>query len=187
MTIQYFHNNTIRQRKNREWLQGSRNSVKPENDTKIKILKISKNYHKPSLPQRLERFSKVTPCNEKCNVFNLLKGIPLLRILLIGIIHLHRNGISPLVQFLNLLFCRRGMPGECLNGIHTVDLWHSYPPNARGMSKWHSYRWFHAFDVDLGERLMAFIPLISWFLDSWIPIPDLIFCCGVCIHKNIMI
>ena len=44
--------------------------------------------------------------------------------------------IFRLVQFLNLLFCRRGMPK-----------WHSYPPNAirafgvdLGNAKWHSYR-----------------------------------------------
>ena len=126
MTIQHFYKNTIKQRKNSEWLKCSGNSEKPENDTKIKILKISRNYHKPSPLQGLELSYKVTPCNEKCNFFILLMRISLLRILPIGIIPLHRNGISPLVQLRNLLFCRRGMPGECLNGIHTVDLWHSY-------------------------------------------------------------
>ena len=75
MTIQNIHKNTIRHRKNSEWLQSSRKSEKPENDTKIKILKISRNLHKPSLEQGLERFFKVTPCNEKCNFFILLSFI----------------------------------------------------------------------------------------------------------------
>ena len=88
MTIQNIYKNTIRHRNYNEWLQGSRNSEKPKNDTKIKILKISRNCHKPSLIQVLERFFKVTPCNEKCNFFILLQNIPLLRILLIGIISL---------------------------------------------------------------------------------------------------
>ena len=88
MTIQNIHKNTIRHRKNNRWLQRSGQSEKPNNDTKIKILKISKNCHKPSLTQGSEHFSKVTPCNEKCNFFILLKRIPLLRILLIGIIPL---------------------------------------------------------------------------------------------------
>ena len=112
--------NTIRHRKNNEWLLSSGNSEKPENDTKIKFLKISRNYHKPSLEQGLEHFFKVTPCNEKCNFFILLsfillKRISLLRIVLIRIIPLRRDGTSLLVQLLNLLFCRRGMPK-----------WHSY-------------------------------------------------------------
>ena len=75
MKIQNIHKNTIRQRKNSEWLQSSGQSEKPENDTKIKILKISRNYHKPSLEQGLEQFYKVTPCNEKCNFFILLSFI----------------------------------------------------------------------------------------------------------------
>ena len=75
MITQNFHKNTIRHRKNSEWLQSSRNSEKPENDTKLKILKISRNCHKPSLPQGLEQFIKVTPCNEKCNFFILLSFI----------------------------------------------------------------------------------------------------------------
>ena len=54
MTVQQFHKNTIRHGKNGGWLQWLGNSVKPENHTKIKILKISKNYHKTSLPQGLE-------------------------------------------------------------------------------------------------------------------------------------
>ena len=45
-------------------------SEKSENDTKIKILKISRNCHKSSLLQGLEQFFKVTPCNEKCNFFH---------------------------------------------------------------------------------------------------------------------
>ncbi len=109
MTIQHFYKNTIRQRKNSKWLQWSGNSDKPENDTKIKILKFQENYHKPSLPQGLVRFYKVTPCNEKCNFFILLQNIPLLRILLFGIIPLCRDETS--------LFSSVG--GECAYGIHT--------------------------------------------------------------------
>ena len=89
MKIQNIHKNTIRHRKNNGWLQRSGQSEKPDNDTKIKILKIiSKNCHKPNLLQGIERFPKVTPCNEKCNFFILLQNIPLLGILLIGIIPL---------------------------------------------------------------------------------------------------
>ena len=87
MTIQHFH-------KNSEWLKWSGNSEKPENDTKIEILKFQENYHKPSLLQGLERFFKVTPCNEKCNFFilfsfvlfsfNLLKSITLIQFLFVG-------------------------------------------------------------------------------------------------------
>ena len=77
MKIQNIHKNTIRHRKNSEWLQRSGQSEKTENDTKLKILKISINCHKPSLLQGLERFFKVTPCNEKCNFFILLNRIPL--------------------------------------------------------------------------------------------------------------
>ena len=83
MKIQNIHKNTIRHRKNNERLQRTGQSEKPENDTKMKILKISKNCHKPSLEQGIERFFKVTPCNEKCNFFILLQCIPLLRILLL--------------------------------------------------------------------------------------------------------
>ena len=123
MKIQNIHNNIIKHRKNCEWLQRLGQSKKPENDTKLKILKISRNYHKPSLEQGLEQLFKVTPCNEKCNFFILLsfillKSISLLRIVLIGIIPLCRDGTSLLVELLNLLFCRRGMPK-----------WHSYPGN----------------------------------------------------------
>ena len=86
MKIQNIHKNTIKHRKNNGWLQWLGKSEKPENHTKIKILKISINCHKSSLEQGLERFFKVTPCNEKCNFFILLQNIPLLRILLSGII-----------------------------------------------------------------------------------------------------
>ena len=138
MTTQHFHKNTIRHRKNSEWLQSSGNSEKPENDTKLKILKISRNYHKPSLEQGLEQYYKVTPCNEKCNFFILLsfillKCVTFIQYLFVGTgsphPNLRRGGVSPpdvhnsslqeriirLVQFLDLLFCRRGMPK-----------WHSY-------------------------------------------------------------
>ena len=108
MTIQHFHKNTIKHRKNSEWLQCSRNSEKPEKTTKMKILKFQENYHKPCLTQGLEQSYKVTPCNEKCNFFILLQSISLIRILPIGIIPLCRDGISLLVQPLNLIFCRRG-------------------------------------------------------------------------------
>ena len=127
MIIQDFQKNTIRHKKNSEWFQRARNSEKPENDTKIKILNFQENYHTPSLTQGSEQSYKVTSCNEKCNFFILLLCISLLRIFPIGIIPIHKNGISLLVQFLDLLFCRRGMPK-----------WHSYPVNALR----HSYRWF---------------------------------------------
>ena len=86
MMTQNIHKNTIRHRKNSEWLQSSENS---ENDTKLKILKISRNYHKPSLTQGLEQFYKVTPCNEKCNFFILfsfilLQSITLIQFLFVG-------------------------------------------------------------------------------------------------------
>ena len=115
MKIQHIRKNTIRHRKNNGWLQRSEQSEKPENDAKIKILKISKNCHKPSLPQGLERFSKVTPCNEKCNFFILLQNIPLLRILLMSIIPLCRDRTSLLVQLQNLLFCMRGFLSPILH------------------------------------------------------------------------
>ena len=115
MKIQNIHKNTIRHRKNNGWLQGSGQSEKPENDTKIKILNISINSHKPILPPGLEQLFKVTPCNEKCNFFNLLNRIPLLRILLIGIIPLCRDGTSLLVQLQNLLFCRLGFRSPILH------------------------------------------------------------------------
>ena len=86
---------------------------------KSKFLKFQENTHTPSLKQGLERFFKVTPCNEKCNFFILQQRITLFRKLLIGIIPLCWDGTSLLVQLRNLLFYRRGMPGECLNGIHT--------------------------------------------------------------------
>ena len=115
MIIQHIHNNPIKHRKKNGWLQRSGQSEKPENDTKIKILKISRNYHKPSLPQGLEQLFKVTPCNEKCNFFILLNRIPILRILLIGIIPLCRDGTSLLDQLRNLLFCRRGFRSPILH------------------------------------------------------------------------
>ncbi len=107
MTIQNIHKNTIRHRKNSEWLQCSENSEKPENDTKLKILKFQDNYNKPSPPQGLEQYYKVTPCNEKCNFFILLsfvllKSIILRQFLFVGTgsprPNLRKNGISPLVQ-----------------------------------------------------------------------------------------
>ena len=136
MTVQQFHKNTIRHRKNSEWFQSSENSEKQGNDTKIKILKISINYHKPSLEQELEQFYKVTPCNEKCNFFILLsfilqKCISLLRIVLIGIISLCRDGTSLLVQLLNLLFCRRGFRSPILTTLHTRKIFHIHTtPNS---------------------------------------------------------
>ena len=57
MTIQQFHKNTIRHRKNNQWLQSSGNSEKPENNIKLKILKISRNYHKPSLSTGIRAIS----------------------------------------------------------------------------------------------------------------------------------
>ena len=60
MTDQNFHKNTISLRKNSERFQGSGNSEKPENDTKIKILKVQDNYHTPSLVQGSEQSYKVT-------------------------------------------------------------------------------------------------------------------------------
>ena len=84
MKIQNIHKNIIGNRKNSEWLQSSENSEKPENDTKIKILKFQDNYHKPSPLQGLEQYYKVTPCNEKCNFFILLQSITLIRFLFVG-------------------------------------------------------------------------------------------------------
>ena len=48
MTIQHFHKNTIRHKKNSEWLQGSGNPVKPENDTKVVplLIGVKSCYHK---------------------------------------------------------------------------------------------------------------------------------------------
>ena len=110
MKIQNIHKNPIRHRKNNGWLKRSAQSEKPKNDTKMKILKISRNYHKPSLLQRLEHFFKVTPCNEKCNFFILLQNIPLLRILLIDIIPL--CGTEPPYWFKYSIFSSVGIPGE---------------------------------------------------------------------------
>ncbi len=75
MKIQNFHKKTIRHRKNSGWLQWAGQSEKTENNTKLKILKFQENYNKPSPVQGLERFYKVTPCNEKCNFFILLSFI----------------------------------------------------------------------------------------------------------------
>ena len=129
MTIQYFHKNSIRHKVNSERLQCSGNSEKPENNTKIKFLKFQDNYNKPTPPQGLEQYYKVTPCNEKCNFFILLKRITLLRILPIGIIPLCRVGTFLLFQFLNLLFCGRGFRSPILHFFCR-----------RGMPKCHSYR-----------------------------------------------
>ena len=117
MTIQHFHKNTIRQRKNYKWIQWSGQLEKPENDTKIKILKFQDYYHNPCLVQELERFHKVTSCNEKCNFFILLQNIPLLRILPIGIMPFHRNGISR--WFNSSIFSSVG--GECLMKINFLN------------------------------------------------------------------
>ena len=100
MKIQNIHKNTIRQRKNSEWLQCSRKSEKPENDTKLKILKISRNYHKPSLEQGLEQFLKVTPCNEKCNFFILLSFILLKRITLIQYLFIGTGSPRPYFRYI---------------------------------------------------------------------------------------
>ena len=108
MTIQNIHKNTIRHRKNSEWLQSSGNSEKPENDTKIKILKISRNYHKPSLPQGLEQYYKVTPCNEKCNFFILLSFILLKCIILIQYLFVGTG--SPRPYFIQFFFVGTGSP-----------------------------------------------------------------------------
>ncbi len=84
MTIQRFHKNTIKHRKNSAWRQRLGKSEKPENDTNLKILIFQENYHKPSLPQGLERFYKVTLCNEKCNFFILQQCITLILFFFIG-------------------------------------------------------------------------------------------------------
>ncbi len=99
MKIQNLHKNTIRHRKNSEWFQWSGNSVKPENDTKLKILKFQENYHKPSSPQGLEQYYKVTPCNEKCNFFILLQSIILIQFLFVG------TG-SPRPNFQYIIHCK---------------------------------------------------------------------------------
>ena len=124
MTDQYLYKNTIRHRKNNQWLQRLETQ---ENDTKMKIFKFQENCHKPSLLKELEMFFKVTPCNEKCNFFillsfNLLKSISLLRIFLIGIIRLRRVRISLLVQFLNILFCRRGFRSPILTFLMKTNM-----------------------------------------------------------------
>ena len=100
MTVQHFHKNTIRHRKNSEWLQGSGNSVKPENDTKLKILKFQENYHKPSLLQGLEQYYKVTPCNEKCNFFILLSFILLKSITLIQFFFVGTGSPRPYFRYI---------------------------------------------------------------------------------------
>ena len=115
MITQHFHKNTIRHSKNNGWLQSPRNPEKPENHTKLKILKFQENYHKPSPPQGLEQFYKVTPCNEKCNFFNLLQCISLIRNILMGIIPLCRDGTTLLVQLRTLLFCRSGFRSSILH------------------------------------------------------------------------
>ena len=84
MTKQQFHKSTIRHRKNNQKLQYSENSEKPENNTKLKILKFQDNYHKPSLVQGLEQSYKVTSCNEKCNFFILLQNIIVIQFLFVG-------------------------------------------------------------------------------------------------------
>ncbi len=89
------HKKSIRQRKNNRWLQWLET---PENDTKMKILEFQEKCHKPTILQGLERFYKVTPCNEKCNFFILPQCVSLLGIVLIGIIPLNRNVISLLVK-----------------------------------------------------------------------------------------
>ena len=104
MTIQYFHKNSIRHKVNSERLQCSGNSEKPENNTKIKFPKFQDNYNKPTPPQGLEQYYKVTLCNEKCNIFILLSFILLKRISLFQFLfvgtgsprpNLRRNAISP--------------------------------------------------------------------------------------------
>ena len=113
MKIQNIHKNTIRHRKNNGWLQRSGKSEKPENDTKIKILKISRNCHKPSLSQGLEHFYKVTPCNEKCNFFILpsfilFSFILLKRITLIQYLFVGTGFTRP--YFIHYLFVGTGSP-----------------------------------------------------------------------------
>ena len=128
MKIQNIYKNTIRHRKNNRWLQRTEQSEKPENHTKLKILKISRICHNPSLLQRLERFFKVTPCNEKCNFFILLQNIQLLRILLIGIIPLCRDRTSLLVQLRHLLFCGRDSDPRSLYHKLLVCEHTTFPP-----------------------------------------------------------
>ncbi len=93
MTIQDFH-------KNSEWLQGSGNSGKPENDTKLKILKFQENYHKPSPLQGLEQYYKVTPCNEKCNFFILLSFVLLKSITLIQFLFVGTGSLRPYFRYI---------------------------------------------------------------------------------------
>ena len=100
MKIQHLHKNTIRHRKNSESLQCSGNPEKPENDTKLKILKILRNYHKPSLSQGLEQYYKVTPCNEKCNFFILLSFVLLKCIILIQFIFVGTESPPPNLRYI---------------------------------------------------------------------------------------
>ena len=136
MKIQNIHKNTIRQRKNSERLQGTRNSVKPENDTKIKILKFQENYNKSSLKQGLEQFFKVTPCNEKCNFFILLKSVTLIQLLFEG------TG-SPCPYFRYIIHGKNNQSSKCMiNGIYsnilskgTVKIFHIYMIPIQWMKK----------------------------------------------------
>ena len=83
--------------KNSEWLQASRNSEKPENDTKLKILKISRNCHKPSLPQGLEQFIKLHHVTKSVTFsFTLFHFTTAY---LINTVHLRRDGVSPSVFY----------------------------------------------------------------------------------------
>ena len=100
MTIQHFHKNTIRHRKNNEWLQWLGKSEKPENGTKIKNLKFQENYHKPSPLQGLEQYYKVTPCNEKCNFFILLSFVLLKCIILIQLIFVGTGSPPPNLRYI---------------------------------------------------------------------------------------
>ena len=148
MTVQHFHKNTIRHRKNSEWLQGSRKSEKPENDTKLKILKFQDNCNKPRRLQGLEQSYKVTPCNEKCNFFILrsfilLKSITFIQFLFVGtgsprpyfryIVHSKNNEFSKfriygicsniLSKWIDKIFLIVSIPNQLIRRIEKIPKW----------------------------------------------------------------
>ena len=147
MKIQNIHKNTIRHRKNNEWLQRSGQSEKPENDTKLKILKISRNYHKPSLEQGLEQFYKVTPCNEKCNFFILLSFILfsfilLKRITLIQFLFVGTGSPRPYFRYIihgkhkeSSKYMMHEIYSNILSKMDRQDILHSYDPKSMDEKK----------------------------------------------------
>ncbi len=101
MTIQNIHKNIVRQRKiancfKDQEIQKNQKITQISKFLNFKILKFQDNYIKPNLPQGLEQYYKVTPCNEKCNFFILLSFI-LLKSITLNTVLLRRDGVSPSV------------------------------------------------------------------------------------------